>query len=51
VCDLPLLALRNNARLLIINLSPTYLDAQADVVLHADVATALPMFQSDRLTA
>jgi NAD-dependent deacetylase len=50
VCDLPLLALRNNARLLIINLSPTYLDAQADVVLHADVATALPMLQSDSLT-
>ncbi len=42
VCDLPMLALHNNARLLIINLSPTYLDAQADLVVHADVAEALP---------
>lgn len=42
VCDLPLLALRNKARILLINLSPTYLDEQADLVLHADVAEALP---------
>ncbi|HEU4325764.1 MAG TPA: NAD-dependent deacylase [Roseiflexaceae bacterium] len=42
VCDLPLGPLRRGARLLIINQSPTYLDAQADVVLRADVAEALP---------
>jgi NAD-dependent deacetylase len=42
VCDLPILALRNNARILIVNLSPTYLDEQADLVLRADVAEALP---------
>jgi NAD-dependent deacetylase len=42
VCDLPLAAQRRGARVIIVNLSPTYLDAYADVVLRADVAEALP---------
>ncbi|MCU0492941.1 MAG: NAD-dependent deacylase [Chloroflexaceae bacterium] len=42
VADLPLTALRRGAKLVIINLSETYLDERADLVLRADVATALP---------
>jgi len=40
--DLPLLALANGARVIIVNLEPTYLDPQADVVIHADVVEVLP---------
>jgi NAD-dependent deacetylase len=39
--DLPLLAKRRGARLVLINLTPTPLDDRADVVLRADVVTAL----------
>ena len=42
VCELPLPALRRGARLIIINQGETYLDDRADVVLHEDVAEALP---------
>lgn len=39
--DLPLLALDNGARLVIINYQPTYLDQEAEVVIRADVAEVL----------
>jgi NAD-dependent deacetylase len=42
VCDLPLAALARGARLIVLNLSPTYIDERADVTIHADVAAALP---------
>jgi NAD-dependent deacetylase len=42
VCEMPLAALRRGARLIIVNQGATYLDARADVVLHEDVAAALP---------
>ncbi len=42
VSDMPLAALRRGAQLIVINLDATYLDARADVVLHADLAHALP---------
>jgi NAD-dependent deacetylase len=42
VCELPLSALARGARLIIVNREPTYLDARADVVIHGDVATAIP---------
>jgi NAD-dependent deacetylase len=42
VCDLPLLAMRRGARVVIVNLEPTYLDAHAALVLREDVATAVP---------
>jgi NAD-dependent deacetylase len=42
VCDLPLAALRRGARLIIVNQGETYLDERANVVLHEDVAEALP---------
>ncbi len=40
--DLPALAQAAGARLLIVNREPTAFDHQADVVIHADVAEALP---------
>jgi NAD-dependent deacetylase len=40
--DLPLRALRSGAKLVIINLSPTHLDARADVLIHDDAAIVLP---------
>jgi NAD-dependent SIR2 family protein deacetylase len=35
-------AAKHGARIVIVNLEPTYLDERADAVLHADVATAIP---------
>jgi len=40
--DLPRLAKRNGAKLVIINLQPTYADELADIVIHADAAVVLP---------
>jgi len=40
--DLPGLALAAGARLIIVNREPTPYDAEAEVVIHADVAEALP---------
>lgn len=42
VCDLPLIAARRGARVIIVNLEETYLDEQADAVIRDDVATAIP---------
>jgi NAD-dependent deacetylase len=42
VCELPLPALRRGVPVVIINQGPTYLDEQAQLVLRADVAQALP---------
>lgn len=42
VCDMPIVAARRGARVVIVNLAPTYLDAQADAVIRADVASAIP---------
>jgi NAD-dependent deacetylase len=39
---LPLEAVHQGARLVIINNEPTYLDERADVVIHSDVAQVLP---------
>ena len=40
--DLPLLALRNGAKMIIINLESTHLDNAAMVVIHANAAEVLP---------
>ena len=40
--NLPLAAIGHGARLVIVNYQPTYLDEQADVLIHADVAEVLP---------
>jgi NAD-dependent deacetylase len=43
VAGLPMRALENGARLILINYSDTYLDVRADVVFHEDVAGILPL--------
>jgi len=40
--ELPLEAYHRGARLIVVNLQPTYLDSLAEVVIHDDVATVLP---------
>lgn len=40
--ELPDLALAHGARLIIVNLGPTTMDEQADVVIHGDVVDVLP---------
>ena len=42
-CDLPLSALGNGAKLIILNYSHTHLDDQAEVSLQGDLAEALPL--------
>lgn len=41
-CDLPILAHRNNAKIIIINLQPTHLDKIANIIIRDDVAITLP---------
>ena len=43
VATLPQRALENNAKLLIINQLPTYLDSRAEVCIQRDVAEILPL--------
>jgi NAD-dependent deacetylase len=40
--ELPAMALRNGAKLIIVNLDPTHMDRMADVVIHDDAAQVLP---------
>lgn len=42
VAGLPVTALNNGAKLIVINNSPTYIDERADVILNQDLAIALP---------
>lgn len=42
ICDLPVMAKRNGARLIIVNLEQTRLDYLADVVIHENVTDVLP---------
>lgn len=42
VADLPLVARRNGAHIIIVNFTETHVDAWADVVIHADVVEVLP---------
>lgn len=45
--DLPRTALDNQAKIIIINLQPTYLDDRADVVIHHQLAEVLPAIVND----
>jgi NAD-dependent deacetylase len=47
VATLPHEALENNAKLIIINQSPTYLDPRAEVLLRGDVADILPLISQE----
>jgi NAD-dependent deacetylase len=44
--DLPLMALRNNAKLVVINLEATFIDPQAWKVIRGNAAEALPEIMS-----
>jgi NAD-dependent deacetylase len=44
--DIPMLALKNQARLIVINFEPTFVDPLADVVIHANAADILPQIMS-----
>jgi NAD-dependent deacetylase len=48
---LPIQALDHGARLIIINNASTFMDVRADVVIHNDVAEALPQITSEVLNA
>jgi NAD-dependent deacetylase len=48
---LPVAALNNGARLIILNHEPTYLDGRAEVILRQDVAEILPLVTSEVLGA
>jgi NAD-dependent deacetylase len=43
VSEMPALAKRHGARLILVNLDETYIDTRADVLFHEDVAIVLPM--------
>lgn len=47
--SLPYDAYRHGCRIIMVNLSPTYMDAHAEVIIHADVAIALPMILEQAL--
>ena len=42
VADLPMMAYRNGARIVVVNDEPTYIDHLADAVINADVVDVLP---------
>lgn len=46
---LPMRALENGARLLIVNHTPTYLDVRADVIIRANVADSMPQLAAEVL--
>ena len=49
--DLPLVALDNGAKIIIINYQPTYLDSKADVVINGEIATVLPQVVGQAVNA
>jgi NAD-dependent deacetylase len=40
--DLPRMALAHGAKLIVVNYEPTYIDSQADIVIHDDLAYVVP---------
>lgn len=50
-CDLPLLAVKRGVPIVVVNLEPTYLDAHAAAVIHADVVNAIPAIVEAALAA
>ena len=44
--DLPRVAQSRGAKIILVNLGPTYMDRSADVLIRADVAEALPAIVS-----
>ena len=48
--NLPLYALENGVPLIVVNKTPTYLDARADIVIHGDLAEIIPRLASEVLS-
>jgi NAD-dependent deacetylase len=48
---LPVLAVEHDAKLMIINNAPTFMDVRADLIIRADVAEILPKIQNEVLHA
>jgi len=51
VAQLPLMALENNAKLILINNTPTYIDDHSEVVLYGDVADIVPAIAAEVIHA
>lgn len=49
VASMPVHALNKGARLILINIEPTYLDERADVLIHDDVINVLPVIADELL--
>jgi NAD-dependent deacetylase len=47
VAELPLKALENNAKIILINLTPTYIDEYSEITLYGDVADIVPAIASE----
>ena len=47
VAGLPMRAIENSARLIVVNETPTYIDSRADAVLRGDVAEILPLIVAE----
>lgn len=45
--ELPFLALKNHARVIVINLTPTYIDDYSEIVLYQDVSEVLPLITTE----
>ncbi len=45
--ELPILALENDAKLIVVNLTPTYIDSCSDIVIYGDVADVLPSITAE----
>jgi NAD-dependent deacetylase len=49
--DLPVIAVARQARLIIVNRDPIYMDQHAEVVIHDDLACVLPQIAAACLSA
>jgi NAD-dependent deacetylase len=50
VATLPIIALNNGAKLVVLNNTPTYVDVRAEIVIQDDVAITLPLIQKEVLS-
>jgi NAD-dependent deacetylase len=48
-CELPLLALSNHAKMIVINQMPTYIDEYANVLIRDDVSAIVPLIVAEAL--
>lgn len=51
VAGLPMMALENQAKIIVINKTPTYIDEESDIVLYGDVAEIVPAIAAEVIHA